>query len=162
MRKQRTRQHFIEDFGMNYVERQVLHAHCTLERYRYDYGYDAFVNTYNEIGEYENGTIQIQLKSTDHLKYSEAKKAIVFDLDKRDLELWLGSNVHFIFILYDALKECAYWIDLSDYFEKNRDDLKKITKFVRIYIPEVNVFTDKIIQQFRQIKNVQNGTNRYL
>ena len=42
MRKQRTRQHFIEDFGMNYIERQVLHAHCTLERYRYDYGYDAF------------------------------------------------------------------------------------------------------------------------
>ena len=162
MRKQRTRQHFIEDFGMNYVERQVLHAHCTLERYRYDYGYDAFVNTYNENGEYENGTIQIQLKSTDHLKYSAAQKAIVFDLDKRDLELWLNSNVPFIFILYDALKECAYWIDLSDYFEKNRDDLKKVTKFVRIYMPNENVFTDKIIQQFRQIKNVQNGTNRYL
>jgi hypothetical protein len=86
MRKQRTRQHFIEDFGMNYVERQVLHAHCTLERYRYDYGYDAFANTYNENGEYENGTIQ----------------------------------------------------------------------------PEENVFTHNIIQQFRQIKNVQNGTNRYL
>jgi hypothetical protein len=58
MRKQRTRQHFIEDFGMNYVERQVLYAHCTLQRHQYDYGYDAFINTYNENGEYENGNIQ--------------------------------------------------------------------------------------------------------
>lgn len=138
---------------MNYIERQVLYAHCTFQRHLYDYGYDAFINTYNENGEYENGTIQIQLKSTDHLKYSEVKKAIVFDLDKRDLELWLYCDEPFIFIVYDALKESAYWVDLSVYFEKNRDDLKKITKFVRIYIPKENVFTDKIVQQFRQIKN---------
>ena len=55
---------------------------CTLERYRYDYGYDAFIKTYNEIGEYENGHIEIQLKSTDNLKYSTAKKAILFDIEK--------------------------------------------------------------------------------
>ena len=153
MRKQRTRQHFIEDFGMNYVERHVLHAHCTLQRHKYDYGYDAFISTYNDNGEYENGIIQIQLKSTDHLKYSKAKNAIVFDLEKRDLELWLGCNDPFIFIVYDALKEFAYWVNLSVYFEKNRNDLKKVTKFVRIYIPIENVFMDKIVQQFRQIKN---------
>lgn len=162
MRKQRTRQHFIEDFGMNYVERQVLHARCTLQNHRYDYGYDAFINTYNENGEYENGIIQIQLKSTDHLKYSEVKKAIVFDLDKRDLELWLGCNAPFLFIVYDALKESAYWVDLSLYFEKNRDVLKKVIKFVRIYIPVENVLTHKIIQDYRQIKNIQNGKNRHL
>ncbi len=154
MRKQRTRQHFIEDFGMNHIERQVLHAHSTLQRYQYDYGYDAFINTYNEQGEYENGIIQIQLKSTDNLKYSKARKAIVFDLDKRDLELWLYCDTPFIFIVYDALKEVAYWVDLSLYFEKNRDFLKKVTKFVRIHIPEENVFTDKIVQKFRHIKNI--------
>ena len=81
MRKQRTRQHFIEAFGMNHIEYHVLSAHCTLERYSHDYGYDASVNTYRENGEYENGAIQIQLKSTDNLKYSEAKKAILFDLE---------------------------------------------------------------------------------
>lgn len=153
MRKQRTRQHFIEDFGMNHVERQVLHGHCTLQRHQYDYGYDAFINTYNENGEYENGIIQIQLKSTDNLKYSEAKNAIVFDLEKRDLELWLYCDTPFIFIVYDALKESAYWVDLSLYFKKNRDTLKKMIKFVRVYIPTENVFTGKIVQQFRQIKN---------
>ena len=154
MRKQRTRQHFIEDFGMNHVERHVLHARCTLQRYQYDYGYDAFINTYNENGEYENGSIQIQLKSTEHLKYSKTKDAIVFDLEKRDLELWLYSNSIVIFIVYDALKESAYWLDLSVYFEKNRDSLRKTTKFVRIYIPSKNVLSGQTIQKFRQLKNI--------
>ncbi len=162
MRKQRTHQHFIEDFGMNHIERQVLYAHCTLQRYQYDYGYDAFINSYNDNGEYENGIIQIQLKSTDKLKYSKAKNAIVFDLSKRDLELWLYSNSPVIFIVYDAIKECSYWVDLLAYFEKNRSTLTKINKFVRIYIPTDNVFTDKVVQKFRQIKNVEHGIDEHL
>ena len=153
MRKQRTRQHFIEDFGMNHIEYHVLSAHCTLERYRHDYGYDAFINTYKENGEYENGQIEIQLKSTDNIKYSEAKNAVLFDLDKRDLELWLNSDRPFIFIVYDAIKKIAYWVDLQDYFKINRDKLEKINKFVRIYIPSENIFTDEIVQKFRIIKN---------
>ncbi len=64
MRKQRTRQHHIEDFGMNHIEFHVLVADCTLQRHSYDYGYDAFITTYNENGEAENGRIEIQLKST--------------------------------------------------------------------------------------------------
>ena len=120
------------------------------------------MNTFKENGEYENGAIQIQLKSTDNLKYSEAKKAILFDLDERDLELWLDSEVPFIFVLYDALNEIAYWVDLQDYFDKNRDALKKINKFVRIYIPSDSIMTPKIIQEFRQIKNLKHGKNRNL
>ena len=162
MRKQRTRQHFIEDFGMNHIEYHVLSAHCTLERYRHDYGYDAFINTYKKNGEYENGRIEIQLKSTDNLKYSVAKKAILFDLDQRDLELWLESETPFILVIYDALKEIAYWVDLQDYFKINSDALKKINKFVRIYIPSERVFTDKTVQEYRQIKNSRHGKNRYL
>ena len=153
MRKQRTRQHFIEDFGMNHIEFQTLLAGCTLERYRYDYGYDAFIKTYNENGEFENGHIEIQLKSTDNLKYSVTRKAILFDLEQRDLELWLNSDFSFIFIVYDALKRVAYWIDLQDYFKINREELKKVNKFVRIYIPDENVFTDETVQKFRKIKN---------
>ena len=154
MKKQRTRQHFIEDLGLNHIERQILYADCTLQRYLYDYGYDAFINTYNEIGEYENGIIQIQLKSTDNLKYSEPKEAIAFALSKRDLELWLYSNSPVIFIIYDASKEVSYWVDLLDYFKKNQQTLKKVNKFVRIYIPIGNVFTSITVQKFRQLKNI--------
>ncbi|MDZ7876346.1 MAG: DUF4365 domain-containing protein [Saprospiraceae bacterium] len=153
MRKQRTRQHFIEDFGMNHIEFHILSGGCTIERYRYDYGYDGFINTYNENGEYENGRIEIQLKSTDNLKYSAAKKAILFDLDKRDLELWLTSNELFIFIVYDALKKMAYWVDLQDYFKINKEKLKKVNKFVRLYMPSENIFTEETVQKLRKIKN---------
>ena len=118
MRKQRTRQHFIEDFGMNHIEFHVLTAGCTLQRQYYDYGYDAFINTYRENGEYENGRIEIQLKSTDNLKYSEEKKVVLFDLEQRDLELWLESETLFIFVLYDAVHEKAYWLDLQEYFDR--------------------------------------------
>ena len=162
MRKQRTRQHIIEDFGINHIEYHILLARCTQERYRHDYGYDAFINTYNENGEYENGRIEIQVKSTDNLKYSDTKKAILFDLDQRDLELWLESETLFIFVLYDAVHERAYWLDLQDYFKINQDALKKVNKFVRIYIPSDNVLTHKTVQEFRQIKNLKHGNNRHL
>ena len=162
MRKQRTRQHFIRDFGINHIEYRVLSAHCTLERYKYDYGYDAFINTYDENGEYESGVIEIQLKSMDNLTYSPEKKAILFDLEKRDLELWLGGDRPGIFIVYDALKENAYWVDLLDYFKKNRDVLKKVDNFVKIYIPSEDIFTDKTVQKFRQIKNLEYGNSRHL
>ena len=162
MRKQRTRQHFIEAFGMNHIEFHILSAGCTMQRHEYDYGYDAFINTYNQNGEFENGIIQIQLKSTDYLKFSEEKKAILFDLEKRDLDLWLYSDDPVLFIVYDAQKKIAYWLDLLDYFKINRETLKKINKFVRVYIPLDNVFTDITVQEFRKLKNKHYGNRSYL
>ena len=153
MRKQRTRQHCIEDLGFNYIERQILYAGCTMQKYSYDYGYDALINTYNENGEYENSIIQIQLKSSDNIKFSEKKEAIAFDLSKRDLALWLYSIMPVVLILYDAEKEVAYWLDLLDYFRKNRETLKKVTKFVRIYIPIENEFSIETVKTLRQLKS---------
>ena len=162
MRKRRTRQHFIEDFGMNHIEFHILSAGCTMQRHQYDYGYDAFINTYNENGEPENGRIEIQLKSTDHLNISEEKKVILFDLEKRDLDLWLYNDKPVLFIVYDAQQRIAYWLDLLDYFKINRETLKKINKFVRIYIPLDNVFTDITVHEFRKLKNKQYGNRSYL
>ena len=150
MKKLRTRQHFVDDFGMNHIEYHILSAHCILERYRNAYGYDAFMTIYNENGEPEEGSIQVQLKSMENLNYSEDEKAIVFDLSQDDLEFWLYSDLPVVFVVYDAMKKVAYWIDLLDYFKKNRSDLKKVNKFVRIYIPSTNVFTDKTVQKYKQ------------
>ncbi len=151
MRKQRTRQHFIEDLGFNYIERQLLYSNCTLQRYQFDYGYDGLINTFNHIGEYENGVIQVQLKSTDSLKI--VKNTIAFDLSKKDLELWLYSSSPVIIIIYDAQNELAYWVDLLIYFKENKEILKKVNKFVRIYIPNENFFNKKAVQDIRNHKN---------
>ena len=69
MRKQRTRQHIIEDLGINHVERQILYAGYTFYRYAHnDYGYDGSYTTFNENGEIETMNFNLQLKSTDKIQ----------------------------------------------------------------------------------------------
>ena len=131
MRKQRTRQHIIEDLGFNHVERQILYAGFTLQRYMVnDYGYDGLFHTFNELGEIERGMIHFQLKSTDSIQFSEKKNAFSFDLSQRDLELWLLNANKMLLILYDAQLEKAYFEDIQLYFRDNEIKVKEGRKFV--------------------------------
>lgn len=149
MRKQRTREHVIEDLGFNYVERQILYAGFTVERVRHDYGYDGFFTTFNGVGEAEPHLIRFQLKSTDHIQFSEKKKAFNFDLSKRDLELWLLDTNKMLLILYDAQKEVAYFEDLQAYFKNNKLNFGKGRKFVRISIPMTNILSPQAVHNIR-------------
>jgi len=134
--------------GLNHVERQCLYAGFSVQRIFSDYGYDANIFTYNEAGETENGMILIQLKSTDNLQVSKAHNSVEFSLSKRDLELWL-------FIIYDAAAEKAYYVVLQEYFKKNRLSLQNVKKFIQIRVSLDNIFTSKSIQQIREIKNAK-------
>jgi len=162
MRKLRTRQHFIEDLGFNHIEKQVLVARCTLQRYQPDYSYDASIHTIQRNGEVENGEIFIQLKSTDKIKFANKRKAFTYDLSKRDLELWLSNILPVILILYNAKNDKAYYLELREYFRKNRISLKKINKFIRVYIPPENVFNPEAVKKLRSIKNKQYGSYKSL
>ena len=151
MRKRRTRQHIIEDLGFNHVERQVLLAGYTLNRFNQnDYGYDGLITTFSETGEIENFYLVFQLKSTDFIQLSIINESFVFDLSKRDLELWLYNPTPVLLILFDAQKEIAYYIDLQAYFKKNRVSLKNVRKFVRVYINQNAIFNATIIQELRK------------
>lgn len=154
MRKQRTRQHIIEDLGFNHIERPILYAGYTFYRYNHnDYGYDGSITTFNEDGEVENTQINIQLKSTDHLMTTSDNKFFVFDASKRDLELWCFSDVPVILVLYDAQKEIAYYVNILEYFKKDGVNLDKVRKFVRIKIPINNIWNPEVIIKLRHIKN---------
>ena len=145
MRKQRTRQHIIEDLGLNHVQRQVLKAGFVVQRYgENDYSYDGMIHTFDSNGESNNGMILFQLKSTDNIKFDKSQKVAKFDLSKRDLELWLLSKLTVLLILYDAQTEIAYYIDLQEYFEENRLLLKDVVKYVRVNIPTSNVVAANI------------------
>ncbi len=159
MRKQRTREHIIEDLGMNHVERQVFYAGYTFYRYtNSDYGYDASMTTFNENGEIENLQMNIQLKSTDHIKQTSDKQSFVFDISKRDLELWCNSDIPVVLILYDAQKEVAYYIDILYYFQKDGINLNKIRKFVRLRFSQKDIWTPQIVIKLRHIKtNLRNA-----
>ncbi len=152
MRKLRTRQHIIEDLGFNHIERQVLYAGYIIQRYSHnDYSYDGIIHTFNENSEIEAFSMMVQLKSTDNLKLTKNKNSIIFDLSIRDLELWLGHTLPTIILLYDALLEKSYYMDVQAYFKENRMLLKNIHKFVRVYIPETNVFDKESVQYLRKI-----------
>jgi hypothetical protein len=154
MRKRRTRAHVIEALGFNYVEKQVLLAGYTIERVRYDYGYDGYFQTFNEYGEVEANSIFVQLKSTDNLKLIEKEEnSIIFDLSIRDLELWLLGKEMMILVVYDAQLDQAFFVDLKDYFKSNKTALKNVRKFVRIYVPSTNALNATSIKELRKIKN---------
>lgn len=159
MRKQRTRQHIIEDLGINHVERQILYAGYTFYRYAHnDYGYDGSYTTFNENGEIETMNFNLQLKSTDKIQTTKDGESFVFDISKRDLELWRNSAFPVLFILYDAQKEVAYYLDLQEYFRKDGIHFEKIRKFVRIKIPIEQIWHQQAIIQLRHIKNqLQDG-----
>jgi hypothetical protein len=151
MRKLRTRQHIIEDLSFNHIEKQILLAGFTMYRIpNNDYGYDGYIQLFKPTGEVDSSLVHFQLKATDSIKYSESKQAFVFDLSIRDLELWLSKDRKMFLILYDAQKEVAYCIDLQSYFEKNREVLKNINKFVRVYLPEHQVFNQQSVTDLRK------------
>ncbi len=152
MRKQRTREHIIEDLGFNHVERQILLAGYILRRNsQNDYGYDGGIHTFNEHGEAENFFMWFQLKSSDNIQLSHKKEALVFDLSRPDLELWLYSKNPVLLILFDAQEDIAYYIDLQLYFKENRIKLKNVRKFVRVYIPKIAVLNSKNVQELRKL-----------
>lgn len=151
MKKFRTRQHIIEDLGLNHIERQILLSGNILRRFsENDYGYDAMIDTFNERGEAENLSFKIQLKSTDNIHLSLQKEGFSIDLSKRDLELWLDNVYPVLLILYDAQGEIAYFVDLQTHFKENRLLLQNVRKFVRIYLPQISVFDKVIIQELQK------------
>jgi Domain of unknown function (DUF4365) len=150
MRKLRTRQHIIEDLGFNHIEKQILLAGFTMYRYPMnDYGIDGIIQTFRETGEIDQKIVNFQLKSTDHIQYSSLKQVIKFDLNMRDLEFWLSTDRPTLLILFDAQKETAYFIDLEIYFQKNRESLSKVHKFVRVYFPIHQVFNTQAVLALR-------------
>lgn len=151
MRKQRTREHVIADLGVNHVERQILCAGFTVNRYSQsnDYGHDGFFTTFNPMGEVEPHLVLFQLKSTDAIQFSAKKKAVTFDLAIADLELWLRGRNKMLLLLYDAQKEVTYFEDLQIYFRENKLIFEKERKFIRIFIPVINLFTAQAVQNIR-------------
>lgn len=151
MKKRRTRQHIIEDLGLNHIERQILLTGNVFRRFGdHDYGYDGLIETFDEHGQTDNPIFNVQVKSTDVIQYSPQNDGFIIDLSRRDLEFWLKSFVPVLLILYDAQQEIAYFTDLQSYFNKNRIALKNVRKFVRIYIPQKSVFNKSAIQELQK------------
>lgn len=152
-RKIRTREHIIADLSVNHFERHALLSNFSVERIERDYGYDLLLFTYQKNGEIENGNVTIQLKATDGIKISTAKKTISFSVDKRDLNLWLKQFDPVMLVVYDAKKNKGYWLYLQAYFSAIKNfKLKSVGKSKTVNIPVKNVVTKNAMEKFAQYK----------
>ena len=106
---------------------------------------------FDERGEYTNGLVLFQLKSTDRPNLTDM--GLTIDLSSRDLELWLYSTLPMVLFLYDAQQNVTRYVNLREYFEQNRTALRDVRKFVRIYIPPASIFDVEAMQNLRATIN---------
>ena len=164
-RKQRTRQHVIADLSVNHVERFVFKCGYTVQRTSADYGYDLWLETYNEKGQIEDDYVRLQLKASDNLgQYQLAHdEAFSFPVSTKDYRLWSEALLPVFFILYDAQMDEAYWLDVQDYATKQPQD--SAGKSVRLRIPchhVLGVQTIRLIRLRKQqrIQDIRARTQR--
>ncbi len=154
MRKRRTRSHIIADLSVNHVERQALLCGYTMERPVYDYGIDLTLTTYAANGEVEEGTVLFQLKATDSLPLSADGSAILFQLERSDLELWLRQYSPVIFVVYDAQADAAYWLYIQAYFARlSNFDLATSNQTTMVRVPISNVLNQEAVRSFARFRD---------
>jgi hypothetical protein len=151
-RKTRTRQHVIADLGVNFVERVILLAGYTAERFRYDYGLDLMMKTYNPIGEVESGHVALQVKATEHLATHADGATFPVRIETADLKAWLFESFLVVLVIYDAVGERAFWVDIQEYAHTNDIDEEPGGQTATIRIPVANVFDVSAVGQFRDRK----------
>ena len=148
-KKRRTRSHVIADLSVNHVERHVLLCGYTVERFWNDYGYDLRLTTYDANGEVENGDVRLQIKATDFLRYPQNGQSFSFRVEASDLRLWMREKTPVILIVYDALREDAYWLYVQAYFERMANfDLSRVGKTITVSVPTANKLTAGAVRRF--------------
>ena len=151
MKKIRTRQHIIEDLGLNHIEKQILLSGNVLRRKGdIEYDYNGAIVTFDEEGKINNLSLMVQLKSTDQIQLLPKKAGFGVDLSKQDLERWLSTEMPVLLILYDAQQDIAYFTDLQTYFNQNLHLLKNVRKFVKISLSSSWVFNKSAILELQK------------
>jgi hypothetical protein len=128
-RTYRTREHILEDLSVNFVERKVLESGHELEKpNKKDYGTDAVMHHYDPAnGALENGRVEIQLKATDQLdsKLTHGGTIISVNVQIANLNYWVWGTVHpFILIIYDGVRNEAFWLDVKQFYGQTNIDLE--------------------------------------
>jgi hypothetical protein len=153
-RKVRTRGHVVADLGVNFVERQILLAGFTMERKLHDYGLDTHMTTYAETGEVENETVWFQVKATDHLPLAADGESITFRVSSADLRYWLLELMPVVLVVYDAVADRAFWLDVQQYAEQHDLDADEVGDTVTLRIPVGSLFIADAARAIRARKEV--------
>ena len=154
-RKTRTREHVIASQSVAHVEKFIFGRGYTAERVVHDYGYDLNLYTYDANGGVENGNIWIQLKATDNLTVLRDGRTISLAVDWADAAFWQNEIMPVILIVYDALRDEAYWLYVQETIE-NSPPLQRAKRGskVRLHLSKDNVVSEEAIERFRRMKQI--------
>ncbi|MBX9623039.1 MAG: DUF4365 domain-containing protein [Gemmataceae bacterium] len=148
-RKTRTRGHVIADLGVNYVERQVLLAGYVVERYRFDYGLDLWLQTFTPDGVADNGHAELQVKATDKLAVRAGGTTAAVRVEAADVRGWLLAPVPVFLTLYDAAADRAFWLDVQEYVRQQQLDEDEFGRTVTLRMPLAQVWTPAAVHALR-------------
>ena len=151
--KRRTREHVIADLSVNFVERQILMCGCTAEKIFHDYGIDLIMFTYNDGGVAEPGEVFLQLKATDKIKILKDGIRLSIPIERAHLKNWVKHWAPVILVVYDAKKDCAYWLYIQAAHQKKKFPVNSSKRVVPIHIPLANVLDTTAIKSFIQYKD---------
>jgi hypothetical protein len=149
-RKQRTRQHVIADLGVHHVERFILEGH-TAQRLGSDYGYDLIMWTFDEQGYPEPDSAYFQVKAAETLKGNATE--YVYDVDRRDLNLWMWERTPVILVLFDAAVRRGYWLHVQSFFRADGTwRMGRELKTVRVRVSRRQPMNRRAIARIRDLK----------
>jgi hypothetical protein len=149
-RKRRTREHVIEEMGLNFLERQVLRRGHQLQRFQQrEYGWDATMFHFAANGEVEDGEVRFQVKATDHLDSRNGR--VRCRVATADLHYWYWQQLPFVLVVYDAQADRGYWLALQAYVDEHPDTLNPRQKTVTVSIPAANKINVRIIDRWRDL-----------
>jgi hypothetical protein len=152
-RKKRTREHVIADQSLVHVQQFIANAGFTSEAVNKDYGYYVTINTFDEDGFIEGGSILIQLKASEILTPHADGLHFAFDLDMRDYDLRTEEPNPVFLILYEAKTRRAYWLFVQPYLKSPAAPKpRKHAKTVRIRVPKVNKVRTAFFRHARRLK----------
>jgi hypothetical protein len=153
-RKRRTRAHVIADLSVNHVERRALLCGYVVEHVIHDYGIDLEVLTFDRNGEIEEGKILLQVKASDRLSVRRNQATFPFQVDRRDLVLWLAQPMPVILVVYLARKDVAFWVYVQGYFQNLKDfNLFTAGRSVTVQVPVANVVTTAALRRFGRFRD---------
>jgi len=148
-RKRRTREHVIADLSVNHVERFILRCGWIAQRLFPDYSLDLFMRTVDANGDLENGGVWFQLKATDGLKIVAKRQAIAMRLEGRDLVYWLREDSPVVLIVFDAMQERAWWLDLQASLRAAPPAKGSLT----VHVPLSNVVDEQAVRHFARLRD---------
>ena len=149
-RKRRTRQHVIEELGVNFLERQVLRRGHQLQRPSLrEYGWDAVMFHFSPDGSVENGEVRFQVKATDHVKTT--RETIRCRVSTADVHYWYWEDSPFVLVVYDAKTEGAFWLHLRSYVDGHPRILASGQNTVTVRIPITNKVTLRAVDRWRDL-----------